>query len=397
MRRFALSLLLACGPAAQPTPQAPGALVPAPLQPTTSGRPSGARDPSVSQGPRPVITRLSHGADASSCGLDVDGAIWCWNTMTFERDVAVGRDATFLSRGSGHGCVVDARGGATCWGSNYFGELGDQKPVQYRDAVASVPGLPPVAEISAQSGRTCARTVAGAVSCWGDRSWGKAGDGTLIEESRDAGKKLSVSGTIVTGAISIASGSSHSCAALGDGTVRCWGGNLSGQGGTLHANPPTPRPTAVPHATGVVALAAGELATCSLDRAGVVRCWGGVLGDPASPVPRYSDAHPQPRTTVLPAPAVEISVGSDHACARVADGRVFCWGDNDRGQLGDGTTTRRDQAAPVALSVAATQLSTSGHSSCALAAGRVFCWGRERGAKARHDATRPEEPAAPAR
>lgn len=320
--------------------------------------------------------------------------------MAFLRDAIVLPHAHGLSQGSRHGCALDAGGIASCWGANDSGQLGAGKTSAFRDAAGAVVGLPPVAEIVASYDRTCARGGTGDVFCWGDRSWGKAGDGTLIDDGRASATKLAVGTPIVTGAVAIACGSSHSCVAFGNGTVSCWGNNLSGQSGSSHIHPPLSRPTVVPHAARVVALAAGELSTCSIDQVGGVRCWGGILGNPAiTPVARYSDAHPAPRSIALPGPAAEVSVGSAHACARLADGRVFCWGEGERGQLGDGTTARRDAAGEVHLAAPATQLSSGTADTCALAAGRVFCWGQERLRAADGsitDALRPAEPAAPA-
>src|SRR6185436_10070041 len=85
-----------------------------------------------------------------------------------------------------------------------------------------------------------------------------------------------------------------------------------------------------------------------LDKAGGVVCWGlstnGLLG------PSITDnkPHDTPSKIELPGPAAEIAIGiGGHACARIANGAVLCWGKNDHGQLGDGTTKDRAAAAPV--------------------------------------------------
>lgn len=75
---------------------------------------------------------------------------------------------------------------------------------------------------------------------------------------------------------------------------------------------------------------------------------------------------------------VEIAAGEHHSCARVASGRVFCWGRNTFGQLGDGTTTTRWTPVRVegAWSSHAVQVGAGHSHSCLLRqSGRVACWG----------------------
>lgn len=120
---------------------------------------------------------------------------------------------------------------------------------------------------------------------------------------------------------------------------------------------------------------AGHWFTCSVDAGGQVLCWGrnddGQLGDGTT------------TDRSVPAPvvgiddAVSVSAGPDHACAILADGTVRCWGRNDRGQLGDGTSGNI-RTTPVAVSglgsVVALALST--WNTCALRTdAEVMCWG----------------------
>jgi alpha-tubulin suppressor-like RCC1 family protein len=107
-------------------------------------------------------------------------------------------------------------------------------------------------------------------------------------------------------------------------------------------------------------------ASCVIRKDGSVWCWN--LGT------RTLDIRPHVIEGLTD--AIEVAVGSAHACARKADGAVVCWGDNSYGQLGNGTTT------PSATPVIATGLQnasalTAGNTfSCALdASARVQCWG----------------------
>ena len=73
---------------------------------------------------------------------------------------------------------------------------------------------------------------------------------------------------------------------------------------------------------------------------------------------------------------VNISAGDEHSCALLRDGTVHCWGTNDVGQLGDGTSSRRAAAARVPELTAVRSLSTSGNGTCAVRTdGSLWCWG----------------------
>ncbi len=329
-----------------------------------------------------MIVSLAHGSTTATCGLTADGSVYCFDAMVFERepDAKNLRGAKILTVSLRHSCVADAAGIASCWGQNGTGQLGDGKPVQNRDTILPVQGLPAVTDIQAAWERTCALTKAGDVHCWGDRSWGKAGDGTLIDENRSEAIKALPGARTVGGAIAIAVSSEHTCAVLSDGSVTCWGGNLNGETGAPRAHPPGARPAKVANVRGVVAIAAGSLSTCVIDAAGAVQCWGGRLGKQTSVDPRFGNAHPLPRAFPLPGPAAQVVVGSELACARLRDGHVHCSGQNDAGALGDGTTTDRDTPGnALALPEPAIDLMASHDSVCALTSrGRVFCWGKDR-------------------
>jgi alpha-tubulin suppressor-like RCC1 family protein len=205
-----------------------------------------------------------------------------------------------------------------------------------------------------------------------------------------------VSGTAPGQLCRIAAGYSYACAALAGGTVRCWGNNLYGELGNGTILPssfavPVGDPAGAP-LTGVAAVSAGVFTACALGAAGGVSCWGlntlgpsarGLLGDNDT----SSELSALPVTVVARdgltpmAGATTVAVGDVHACARVQDGSVACWGDNTNGQLGDGGGTW--SPVPVTVRVAggaplsgAAGVSTGSLSSCALLqAGHVACWG----------------------
>lgn len=172
-------------------------------------------------------------------------------------------------------------------------------------------------------------------------------------------------------------GRTHACARRGDGTLSCWGQNRSGQLGdgtfALRAQPVTPP------VQDVIALAAGANHTCAITRAAALWCWGsndkGQLGIPAERSIVWALSTPR----MVLASVAEVAAGADHTCARTLDGAVWCWGRNDVGQLGDGTTTQRLTPTRVTLppGVLPQQLGLGFAHTCVRGAdGAVWCWGR---------------------
>lgn len=180
--------------------------------------------------------------------------------------------------------------------------------------------------------------------------------------------------TVNDAALRLAAGSTHTCLLNDDGTVRCWGKNSRGElgNGTIVDSP---TPVAVSGLGNVVALAAGKFHTCALLANGSARCWGdnsaGQLGDGT----RTSQLAPVTAVSGL-GNAVALVAGDFHNCALLADGRARCWGWNDNGRLGDGTTT--DRLTPVAVSTLANAVAIAAgtaHTCVVLADGRARCWG----------------------
>jgi alpha-tubulin suppressor-like RCC1 family protein len=178
----------------------------------------------------------------------------------------------------------------------------------------------------------------------------------------------------------ITAGHEHTCAIRAPGRLYCWGGDSVGQLGNGSAGPST---TAVPVAGGHtdwVAVDAGGYTTCALRRTGRLYCWGfddvGQLGDDQAPVSKDVPTQVAGSRTDW----ASVSVGIDDVCAVRRTGRLFCWGTDLSGRLGNGPQDR-SSGVPVQVAGARTDWTSVsvglGHSCARRRSGRLFCWGED--------------------
>jgi len=188
-------------------------------------------------------------------------------------------------------------------------------------------------------------------------------------------------GAVVTNLLPMVSaGWSHTCALTTAGEAYCWGQNESGELGIGQVSPYVTFPIRVSGGLRFAYLDAGGNFTCGLTAAGVAYCWGsdssGTLGVGASD----TIASPVPLTVAGGLTFVSLSVGPDHVCGTTADGRAFCWGNGDIGQLGTGVE-QSSAHAPVPVqrvqNGSLASLSATGllHTCGLDAPGRAYCWG----------------------
>ena len=229
-----------------------------------------------------------------ACALNQAGAAWCFTSADPQGGVPMtevnpGQPFASITAGAGLACGLDADSLAYCAGSLHAPGLAPA-PLVFA-STWSVPGGHRFTQLEAGGGTVCGLTVAGAAWCWGENGSGQLGDGTTVSDTipRPVAGGLTFVMLSVGGTVAGVTMPATACGLTAAGAAWCWG---DGTGGVLGAG--VPGSSAVP-----IAVAGGHQ---------------------------------------FQAIAVAGGAGA-HACALDLAGSAWCWGANDFGQLGDGTTT----------------------------------------------------------
>ena len=308
------------------------------------------------------------------CALRSDGSVWCWGANDFgqlgigsydstavpSQVVGLG-DVVELALGRDHSCARSRAGEVSCWGRNDRGQLGSGKPPREPLPASDPPdrgratpepkvidGLSDASSLLLGADATCVRRRAG-LRCWGLEPYALPAPPISADPDADppdaetrqaferlekasSNKPVPVSG--LASVASIAAGADHSCAALDDQTVRCWGANDAGQSRGV-AGKDAFAATVVATVRAGRGLALGERFGCALDASGLVSCWGandeGQLGGGSE------GDHDSPHPIAALGPARSVLVGDSFACAWLDSGELSCWGSNRLGQLSSST------------------------------------------------------------
>ncbi|NOT09792.1 MAG: hypothetical protein HOP28_16490 [Gemmatimonadales bacterium] len=254
----------------------------------------------------------------------------------------------------GWSCGLTTAGAAFCWGDNTSGNLGTGASAHTpRTTPIAVSGGHVFAHLAVGGAHACGLKAGGQAWCWGNNDGGQVGDGV-------GGCSVSCDGPLhllpvrVVGPqlfTSLAAGTNHTCGLTAAGKAYCWGAGGSGKLGASNAEIPPgtfnsdarSTPIAVAGGLSFTAVTAGEMHTCALTAAGAAWCWGndryGQLG--AGGVNRTSEFRlggPTPLRVAGPHLFISITAGAFHTCALTAAEAAYCWGYNDIGSLGIGTS-----------------------------------------------------------
>lgn len=225
------------------------------------------------------------------------------------------------------------------------------------------------------------------VWCAGENQYGELGFGLTSPKSSTWMQVRDSTSVAISDATAISGGWEFMCALRAGGTVWCWGLGSTGQlGNNMNANAAAAvqvQKTGGQPLTNIVQLGAGKNHTCARDMANGVWCWGrndyGQIGD-GTITTMTTNNNRSGAVAVLVAPAgapvtdaLDLQVGGEHTCVMRANNAAWCWGRNDKGELGDNTTTNRPN--PVSYGTAL-QLVTGNFTTCALHAdGNMYCTG----------------------
>ena len=306
------------------------------------------------------------GGDLYCWGDNAEGQVGDGSTTPRSEPVRVERDVRQVATGADHTCAIVDDGDVSCWGGNDQGQLGAGSSGPSVDEPQPVPGLTDVIDLAAGGDTTCALDEDGKAWCWGADDEGQLGDGSGAGSG--SATPVAVADTGGSDFAQIEVGDRHVCAVSVDAAVWCWGDDASGQLGD-GAGPADPsQPVEVPSFGDVASVSAGGDSTCAVLETGPLYCWGangeGQLGtgdrtgsdEPVEVDLRNVAPPPFPglvegaaRAAAADAALVEVSVGANHTCALDVLSNAYCWGDNSRGQIGDGTTG--DALVPVATTL----------------------------------------------
>jgi len=320
-----------------------------------------------------------------------------------------GPATSLVSSSYGDYCAILASDGVVCWGGNNNGQLADgtsSGPDSCSNACSTIPvpvGIS-ATSLAGDGDGYCAILTSGMVDCWGYNGSGDLGIGTTGGPDRCAYNEPCSTSPVPIGISAtslVADGAGGYCAILTSGMVDCWGDDSFGELGDGQSSGPDQCAdsscSTAPVSTGISAtsLAAVNIGYCAIITSGMVDCWGdnssGELGVGTTSGPDtcggYSgDANlpcsTRPVSTGIS--ATSIVGGAVNYCAVLTSGAIDCWGDNSRGELGDGSSSGPDtcmystpcSTTPSSTGISGTSVASNGNSSCAiLASGAVDCWG----------------------
>jgi len=289
-----------------------------------------------------------------------------------------------LSAGTTHTCGLTPSGEAWCWGDNTRGALGDGTDAM-RTAPVRVHGALHFASISAGRNVTCGVTRDHAAYCWGSGATGQLAQ--LVPERCGPGQEMCARQPLRIPnlqAIAIAAGARHACAIDTSGSAYCWGFNTLGEtGGTVYGMIGY-APRRQDASVSFTAIGAGDSYSCARTTDGRVYCWGsanrGEIGRPGAACntvyvfANLCSATPAPVNAT--ATFTSLAVGISHSCGVTSSGSVLCWGDNGQGQLG--TRGFVNPVAPVTAhdGMPFSAIAAAGAATCGTPVGRAsVCWG----------------------
>jgi len=283
-------------------------------------------------------------------------------------------------------------GTAYCWGANDYGQYGSGSATTSNLPTAiSTSGVlagKTIDDISVGVYNACVHTTESKIYCAGGGSRGQLGNGSIADSTVMVAPTMTgvLSGKTIN---KISLGSNYMCAIASDSKAYCWGIGSSGQIGNNTTTTNNTTPVAVT-ATGVLSgktitdISSGYSNVCALDSTGKAYCWGqggqgqlgnGSIANSLLPVAVTSSG------TLAGKTLIKIYSGLNNACAIDTDGALYCWGQNQYGQLGNGLTANLTTPTLVPMTGLLSgktilDVSPGNYHTCVIASdNQIYCWG----------------------
>jgi alpha-tubulin suppressor-like RCC1 family protein len=314
-----------------------------------------------------------------ACAIDVDGRLYCWgendqgqlglgvatpdHVFGLTQVVAGGQVWIQVTAGGEHTCALDEIGSLVCFGAGSDGQLGHGSEEGSPTPVAVV-GPASWHEVTAMAAHTCGMAHDDTLWCWGRNDHAQVGviDADRVLAPRSVGSGITWS--------SVAGGRAHTCAVRLD-TRRsyCWGNPCDMKLG-MHFQDCVPVAEPVPGVSDIEALASSPAGTYALRSGGDVYRWG-AFKEAFGHVVVYPEPFPYDRGGWS---GVAAGVGGHgHTCFLDEDAEIWCYGQNDLGQLGRAS----DRDGPIAAAGPWRAIAVGGDQSCAIRIDddSLWCWG----------------------
>jgi alpha-tubulin suppressor-like RCC1 family protein len=323
------------------------------------------------------VQSLAAGGD-QTCAILLSGSVMCWGA-NYTGQLGLGYASPFthywiatptlvptlsrvrsLALSSSHSCALLIDGKVKCWGENMLGMLGFSASLDFAIIATPtlVPGLTNVESLALSRTHTCALLSTREVKCWGQNNLDELGLGGYSDPRQGVAVPTTVPG--LSNVKSIFVGIGDSCAILVTEVVKCWGDNVAGELGLGYATDDYSNgeyqidlgissPTTVPGLFDVDSLALGNRRSCALLKSGQVECWGAnYFGELGLGYESPRDTPPIAQPTLIPGLSHVKWIGMEGtSCAELADRTLTCWGFNDVGQLGNGSS--QASSSPIVL------------------------------------------------
>lgn len=313
---------------------------------------------------------ISAGA-ISSLVLKSDGTVWVCGSSRYSQLTQVQglHSIVSISQGAEHALALQSNGTVWSWGKGSLGQLGIPN-VYNSETPIQIPGLSQVVSIKAANAHSLAVKSDGSVWTWGSNLGGQLGLGnsSLIFQMTP------VQVPWLSNVKAVSGGASNSIALQNNGTVWSWGDNTHGQVGD-GTSLVRYSPVVVAGLPEVKAISTGMYHNVAVDANGNVWSWGGNFWGQLGDGTIQNRSRPV-RVSGISEAVSDVSAGSDFNVVLAASGKVWSWGSNSKGQLGDGTTAQR--LSPILVSSLSEQNMISAGGGHGLSLGKnggIWSWG----------------------